>query len=293
MKISRPSLGSAGNQLERGASKGNTTPEIVVSAAEIDPLATEREGEEIEATAPGRQGGGPDPGPHLVIAIDGPAAAGKTTVANELARRIDALMFDTGVIYRALALASLEAGVDPDDGRRLAEMAEGLPLAVERPSIADGRTCDVLLDGRDVTWAIRAPEVDRIVSAVSAHPAVRAALLALQRAIGRSGRVVMVGRDIGTVIMPDADVKIWLDASLDERARRRTLDLARLGQPASFDDVRAEMLERDRFDAQRSAAPMRPATDAVIIPTDGLSVEEVVNRIAAQLGGRDKNGAGA
>lgn len=251
------------------------------TAVNLDP--NEPGGEEIKPTAGGRPGEGQDRQTHLVIAIDGPAAAGKTTVASELARRIDALMFDTGVVYRALALASLEADVEPDNERRLTELASNLPIRVEQPSVDDGRTCNVLLDRRDVTWAIRSPEIDRIVSAVSAHAAVRTALIDLQRAIGRRGRVVMVGRDIGTVVMPDADLKIWLDASLDERARRRVLDLERLGRPTSFEDVRAEMAARDRFDARRAIAPMRPAEDAVIITTDGLTVDEVVDRIIALL----------
>jgi cytidylate kinase len=226
----------------------------------------------------------------LVIAIDGPAAAGKTTVADRLARRIDALFFDTGVIYRALALLASEQGIDPDDADRLTEAARTLPVSIASPSVDDGRTSDVCLGERDVTWLIRSPEVDRVVSAISAHENVRAALLELQRCIGRSGRVVMVGRDIGTVVMPDADLKIWLDASLDERARRRTLDLERLGTPRTFEDVRAEMSDRDKIDAGRAVAPMKPADDAVVIVTDGLTIDQVVDRIVALLS--EQTGAG-
>jgi cytidylate kinase len=227
---------------------------------------------------------------HLVIAIDGPAAAGKSTVASRLANQIDALYFDTGVIYRALTLAALEQGVALDDAAELADLASSLPVSVMPPSREDGRQCDVFLGERDVTQAIRTPNVDRSVSEVSAHPAVRAALLELQRKIGRSGRVVMVGRDIGTVVMPDADLKIWLEASLDERARRRSRDLERAGKAHDVQAVRADLLARDAFDAGRSAAPMIRAADAIVVETDGLTIEQVVARIRELLAesGRDE-----
>lgn len=226
---------------------------------------------------------------HLVIAIDGPAAAGKSTVASRLANQIDALFLDTGVIYRALTLAALEQGVAPDDAAALARLAAVLPLRVTAPTVDDGRQCDVLLGEHDVTTAIRTPDVDRSVSAVSAHPNVRAALLDLQREIGRSGRVVMVGRDIGTIVMPDADLKIWLEASIDERARRRALDLERAGKAHDVDAVRVDLLARDQFDAGRSSAPMIRAADAIVVETDGLTIDQVVERIREHLAesGRD------
>ncbi len=226
-----------------------------------------------------------------MIAIDGPAAAGKTTVASELARRIGALFFDTGVIYRALALVALEQGIDPGDAGRLAAVASTLPVRVEPASANDGRGSDILIDGRDITWAIRSPDVDRLVSPVSAHEPVRAALLEVQRAIGRGGRVVMVGRDIGTVVMPDADLKIWLDASLEVRARRRALDLERLGEPHAVEQVRADMAARDEIDARRAVAPMKAAADAVVVNTDGLSIDQVVDRILRLLAERATHGA--
>ncbi len=250
-----------------------------------------RGGDQIKAQGKDRPDRDNNRDDRLVIAIDGPAAAGKTTVANELARRIGALLFDTGVIYRALALAALEQGIDPSDAVQLAEIAASLPVRIARPSVEDGRACDVLLSERNVTREIRAPEVDRIVSEVSAHPAVRQALLAPQRAIGRSGRVVMVGRDIGTIVMPDADLKVWLDASLDERARRRTLDLERLGKSASFEQVRADMAARDHVDSQRDVAPMRPAPDALVVMTDGMSIDDVVDRVVELLAEHPVNGA--
>lgn len=216
---------------------------------------------------------------HLVIAIDGPAAAGKSTVASRLAKRIDALYLDTGVIYRALTLAALEQDVAADDASSLARLAASVPLRVTPPTADDGRQCDVWLNEHDVTWAIRAPEVDRSVSAVSAHPEVRSALLELQREIGRSGRVVMVGRDIGTVVMPDAGLKIWLETSVDERARRRARDLERAGKAHDFEQVRADLQARDRIDAGRSAAPMTRANDAIVVETDGLSIDQVVDRM--------------
>ncbi len=246
-------------------------------------VVLEREGDEIRTEAGDLRNEDHLQAADLVVAMDGPAAAGKSTVARELARRIDALLFDTGVIYRALALLSLERGIDPSDAVQLATAAEHMPVRVEPATCEDGRACDVWLDSRDVTWAIRAPEVDRVVSAVSAHREVRDALLQVQRDIGHHGRVVMVGRDIGTVVMPDADLKIWLDASLGERARRRVLDLARLGKPHDFEEVRRDMATRDGIDSDRAVSPMKPAPDAVTVNTDGLTVEQVVDRIVGLL----------
>lgn len=215
------------------------------------------------------------------MAIDGPAGSGKSTVGAEVARRLGALYFDTGVVYRTLALVALERGIPPDDAERLAEVARTLALRVGPPSVDDGRLYDVYVDGRDVTWEIRSPEIDKLASQVSVHPQVRRALLRLQREIARNGRVVMVGRDIGTVVMPDAPVKIWLQASLEERARRRQRDLAKRGIVQPLEAIVAELAERDRRDATRATAPMRQAEDAVIVDTDGKSIEEVVETVLA------------
>jgi len=152
-------------------------------------------------------------------------------------------------------------------------------MRVTPPSQDDGRQYDVWMGDRDITWAIRTPEVDRAVSAVSAHREVRDALLGLQRTLGQSGRVVMVGRDIGTIVLPDADLKIWLEASTDERARRRAVDLERAGKPHDFKQVRDELVARDRLDADRSVAPMERAPDAIVVESDGMTVEQVVERI--------------
>jgi len=217
----------------------------------------------------------------FVVAIDGPAGSGKSTVGAEVAKRLGALYFDTGVVYRTLALVASERGVPPDDAERLAELARSLSLRVAPPSVQDGRLYDVRIDGRDVTWAIRTPEIDRLASVVSAHPEVRRALLQIQREIARDGRVVMAGRDIGTVVMPEAPVKIWLDASLEERARRRQRDLASRGIVQPLESIIAELAERDRRDASRAVAPMRPAEDAVIVETDGRSIEDVVETVLA------------
>jgi CMP/dCMP kinase len=214
-----------------------------------------------------------------VIAIDGPAASGKSSVAAAIADRADALMFDTGAVYRALTLAALRRGISPNDAEALGRLARELDITVVPPSANDGRQYDVRVDDEDVTWAVRDQAVDQSVSAVSAHAEVRRALLNLQRQIGRSGRVVMPGRDIGTVVMPDAELKVWLDASIDERARRRREELALRGIFLDTSELKSQMMERDRFDASRTEAPMEPAADALIVQTDGKSIEQVVNEI--------------
>jgi CMP/dCMP kinase len=215
----------------------------------------------------------------FVIAIDGPAASGKSTVAAEVATALDALVFDTGAVYRALTLAALERGISPDDEAQLASLIDQINIQISTPSVDDDRQYDVYLDDRDVTWAIRDPEVDQAVSPVSAHPAVRAGLLQLQREIGRSGRVVMPGRDIGTVVMPEAELKIWLDASLSERARRRQSELARRDIVVTIDETKREMRRRDDGDSSRDEAPMAPADDAVVINTDDRDIDDVVAQI--------------
>jgi cytidylate kinase len=226
----------------------------------------------------------------ITIAIDGPAAAGKSTVGDRVARRLSAVFFDTGVLYRAVTRAALAAGVPTDDGEALTKLAEGLDIRIERPSVADGRQSDILLDGQDVTRQLRTPEIDRAVSPVSAHPAVRAALLPVQRRIGRAGRVVMVGRDISTVVLPEAELKIYLDASPEVRARRRCEQEALAGVQLDERAVLADILRRDQLDSQRAAAPLRAADDAVIIDTDPLTIDEVVERIVAEAERRGVHG---
>lgn len=213
-----------------------------------------------------------------VVAIDGPAAAGKSTVARRLADRLDAMLFDTGTLYRALTLAALRRGVPVTDGPALAALAAERHLDVVPPSTADGRLYDVLLDGEDVTWPIREAAVDAAVSDVSAHPEVRRALLPAQRRIAR-GRVVIVGRDIGTVVVPDAPVKIYLQASLEERARRRHRELADRGVDEPLEAIVRELARRDAIDSGRQTSPLRIADDALVLATDDLSIEEVVDRL--------------
>lgn len=211
-----------------------------------------------------------------VIAIDGPAAAGKTTVARLLAEATGALLFDTGSLYRAVTLAAQQRGVDLADGDALGALASALDIRLARPSVDDGRLVDVLMDGEDVTWAIRTPAVDADVSQVSAWKPVRDALLDVQRRIADRVRVVMVGRDIGTVVTPKAGLKIYLDASAEERARRRYLELTQRDIETKYEDVLADMKRRDAFDAGRDVAPLRAADDAMRIPTDGRTIDDVV-----------------
>ncbi|HZS02623.1 MAG TPA: (d)CMP kinase [Chloroflexota bacterium] len=213
---------------------------------------------------------------HPIIAIDGPAAVGKTTVGRRLAERLGWTFLDTGVLYRALAWRALQDGVAPNDEARLAAMARGLEVQVSRPTIADGRDADLRLGGRDITWEIRAPAVDRIVSIVAALPAVRAALVPAQRRAAAAGPAVVVGRDIGTVIFPDAALKVFLLARPEERARRRARDLAARGAPSEPTAVLADLQRRDALDSGRAHAPLAAAPDAVSIDTEGRSVDEVV-----------------
>lgn len=220
---------------------------------------------------------------NVTVAIDGPSGAGKSTVGVQVAERIGAIYFDTGVLYRTVAYVALGEGVAPSDATRLASIAADLHVDVTRPSVDDGRLSDVLLDGEDVTWLIRIPDVDRTVSEVSAHPLVRAALLDAQRRIARSGQVVMVGRDIGTVVIPDADVKIFLNASLRERARRRERQLLDAGRPEPIEQILADMERRDRIDSTRAASPLIAAEDAVVVESDGLSIEQVVDHIVGVI----------
>lgn len=211
----------------------------------------------------------------LVIAVDGPAGAGKSTVARRVAAALNYLYIDTGAMYRAIALAVLEEGVGPDDGAAVERLARGLDVELV-PSAAGNR---VLLEGRDVTERIRAPEVSAAVSQVAALPGVRRRMVQLQRRLAAGGGVVMDGRDIGTVVFPDADVKVFLTASAEERARRRWLELRAAGHAPSLDNIRANIESRDRLDSTRDVAPLRKAEDAVEIDTTDKTVDEVVDQV--------------
>jgi len=219
----------------------------------------------------------------VIITIDGPAASGKSTIAEILANRLGYLFFDTGVMYRAVTWAALQQLGSPSDEDAVSVLAKQVVIDVMPPSQKDGRMCDVVLDGVDITWQTRRADVEAHVSQVSAYAGVRQAMTEQQRRIGRRGKVIMVGRDIGTVVLPNAELKIYLDASVEERARRRYEELLKRGEPASFEAILAGLRRRDEIDSTRAVAPLRPAEDAVIIGTDGLSIEQVVARVMALL----------
>lgn len=212
--------------------------------------------------------------PPLIIAIDGPAASGKSTLGRRLAERLGYLFFDTGVMYRAVTWQALQQGIEIRQEAAVTALASRIRIDVRPPSRADGRLSDVFVDGTDATWDLRSGAVDANVSVVSAYPGVRTAMGEQQREIGQRGRVVMVGRDIGTVILPEADLKIYLDASATERARRRHEELKARGIVADLHDVLSMVLERDRIDSTRDAAPLRVAPDAVLIDSEKLTADE-------------------
>jgi CMP/dCMP kinase len=211
-----------------------------------------------------------------VIAIDGPAGAGKSTAARMLAARLGHVLIDTGALYRAVALAAKERGIDWDDGAALGVLARGLELKFAGATQGKPR---LLVDGSDRTGDIRRPDISQGASRVSAHPEVRDALLGVQRAMGKDGGVVLEGRDIGTVVFPDAEVKIFLTASPDARARRRTRELTERGEQADVDVVRREIELRDERDSNRAVAPLRKADDAVLVDSSELSLSEVVDAL--------------
>lgn len=220
-----------------------------------------------------------------MVAIDGPAASGKTTIANQLAEKWEYLFFDTGVMYRAVTWLAINKKISTKDELAVSAIAEQVQIDVEPPSKDDGREYDVLADGIDVTWQIRNPKVDAKVSRVSAYPDVRKALTEQQRRIGLRGDVIMVGRDIGTVVLPEADLKIFLDASVEERAKRRFNQRINRGEEVDFQKILKMLKKRDKKDITREIAPLRAASDAVVINTDALSIPEVLSRIeeCAQL----------
>ena len=221
----------------------------------------------------------------LTIAIDGPAASGKSTIGGLLAERLGYLYLDTGAMYRAVTWVALERGLDIDDEEPLSALARSLEIEITRPGVNDGRQYTVLADGEDVTWEIRRPDVDRYVSPVSACADVRQALTEQQRRIAQRGRVVMVGRDIGTVVIPDADLKIYLDASPEVRARRRFLELVERGEQADYEEILSNVVRRDRIDSQREVAPLKAAQDAIVVDTDNLSIGEVLDVIEGLVEG--------
>jgi cytidylate kinase len=218
----------------------------------------------------------------FVVTIDGPAGAGKSTAAKKLAARLGYAFLDTGANYRAVALEARRRGIDWADAAAVAKVAETIEIAF----IPHGEVNTVMVEGRDVTRDIRTPEMSDGASRVSAHAPVRAALLGLQRRLGGQGHIVAEGRDMGTVVFPDAAAKFFLTASSDERARRRTHELLAAGRPAEHAAVLQEILRRDQRDTTRAAAPLRRADDAVEIDSGGLSPDQVVDKMAAVVAAR-------
>ncbi len=218
---------------------------------------------------------------HPQIAIDGPAGVGKSTIGERVARHLGYLYVDTGAFYRALTALALDERIAPEDARALADLAERATIRIVSPTVRDGRQYTVLAAGRDITADLRTPAVEAAVSRVASHPAVRTALIAQMRTMADDLTVVMVGRDIGTVVLPDADLKIYLMTSIEERTRRRHGDLvAQLGARApSFEVVRDEIARRDAVDR----AQMHPAPDAITINNDHLEPAETVERILEYL----------
>ena len=216
--------------------------------------------------------------PPSIIAIDGPAASGKSTLGRRLADSLGYLFFDTGVMYRAVTWIALQRGLNLGDEAAVTDLAEKIQIDVAPASKDDGRVCDVMVEGKDITWETRRPEVDANVSIVSAYRGVRSAMSKQQRRIGLRGCVVMVGRDIGTVVLPEADLKIYLDASAQQRARRRSNEIKARGNEADYEDILANMIERDRIDSTRDVAPLRAADDAVVIDSDSMSADEVFEK---------------
>jgi CMP/dCMP kinase len=209
----------------------------------------------------------------VIVAIDGPSGAGKSSLTKLLAQRLGYIHIDTGAMFRAVALMASRAGIACEDDAALAELCSGLTVSFSR----EGELCRVLANGADVSRAIRTEEIGLLTSCISARKPVRDALLAMQRRMGESGGVILEGRDIGTVVFPDAEVKFFLCASAEERGRRRYLELAARGEKVTLEETIAKVVQRDRQDESREHAPLRKAEDAVTIDSTTLSIEEVLD----------------
>ena len=225
-----------------------------------------------------------------MITIDGPAASGKTSLGKRIADELGYLFFDTGIMYRAVTWLALARQMDMENETSISRLAETTEIDVRPPSMQDRRNADVIVEDQDITWKIRLPEIDANVSAVSAYPGVRQALTQQQRRIGMRGRIVMVGRDIGTVVLPEADLKIYLDASAEERVRRRYLELRQHGQPTDYEEILKGVKRRDEINSTRAVAPLRPAEDAVIVDSDSMDLDQVFNFVMDLIRSKDDSG---
>lgn len=213
------------------------------------------------------------------IAIDGPAASGKSTIGALVAEKLGYVWLDTGIMYRAVACEALETGVAIEDEKAVTLLAEGLDVDVVQASVEDGRQFDVLINGKDRTWEIRSNEVNGSVSEVSVYPGVRVAMTDLQRKIASRGHIVVLGRDIGTVVLPNADLKIYLDASIEVRAQRRLLEELARGNQLDLEKTIEMLRHRDVIDSTREHAPLKAAEDAILVNTDHLNIDQVVAKI--------------
>lgn len=213
-----------------------------------------------------------------IITIDGPVGSGKTDVGRRLATRLGHIFLDTGIMYRAITYMALQTNVSVDDPEALTRLATVTEMVFKA---TPGDECRLIVDGRDMADELRSAEVDRTVSAVSAVPGVREILVQQQREIAARGPIVMVGRDIGTVVLMEAGLKVYLDASVEVRARRRHVQLDKAGTDIKYETVLGDLRRRDERDSSRPVAPLRPANDAIILATDDLQLEDVVDRLEA------------
>jgi cytidylate kinase len=232
----------------------------------------------VEAVRPKKRG--------FILAIDGPAGAGKSTVAKRLAKVLGFLYMDTGAMYRALALKIMDRGIDPGDTEKVRRILQETKIELAD----DGGQSRVRLDGDDVSDRVRAPEVSQLASKVSTLKVVRDQMVGLQRAMATAGGVVAEGRDIGTVVFPNAEVKIYLDASADERARRRAEEIKARGGNVSWEQTLTETIERDKRDQERAVAPLRKADDAIVIDSTSMEADQVVRRIEQEIRARMMRG---
>jgi cytidylate kinase len=221
---------------------------------------------------------------HFVsIAIDGPAASGKSSVGLELSKRLGYLFLDTGIMYRAVTWAALQKGVDINAEAQISQLAAEIIITIIQPSLEDGRTNDICVDGVDITRRITEKKVNDNVSQVSKYKEVRSSLTKQQQKFALNGDIVMVGRDIGTVVLPNAEHKFFLTASAQERAKRRHREEIKKGGNPNFEEIQSNIMERDKIDTTRILAPLIPAKDAIIINTDNKSINQVVEEILSRI----------